>query len=158
MEVGCGWGLAGIYCALKHRARVTGVDIDPDVFPFFELHAEINGVDVNARYQSFGGLTQAHLKGIDVILGADICFWDNMVLPLKRLLGRALRANVKLILIADPGREPFETLGEYAAKKGYGEVKDWTARRPRKIRGRILIIQAEDIICFPCHRPLFANR
>ena len=46
MEVGCGWGLAGIYCAKNHGARVTGVDIDPDVFLFLDLHAEINGVRI----------------------------------------------------------------------------------------------------------------
>ena len=26
MEVGCGWGLASIYCAKKHGAEVIGVD------------------------------------------------------------------------------------------------------------------------------------
>ena len=28
LEVGCGWGLAGIFCAKHFRAVVTGVDAD----------------------------------------------------------------------------------------------------------------------------------
>ena len=44
MEVGCGWGLAGIYCAKRHRASVLGIDADENVFPYLDLHAEVNGV------------------------------------------------------------------------------------------------------------------
>ena len=44
MEVGCGWGLGGIYCAKKYGAAVTGVDKDPQVFPYLLLHAEINSI------------------------------------------------------------------------------------------------------------------
>ncbi|MCP4039023.1 MAG: methyltransferase, partial [bacterium] len=36
MEIGCGWGLLGIYCAKQFGARVTGVDADKNVFPFLE--------------------------------------------------------------------------------------------------------------------------
>ena len=39
LEIGCGWGLAGIYCAKKHGAVVTGVDVDSEVLPFSRLHA-----------------------------------------------------------------------------------------------------------------------
>ena len=89
MEVGCGWGLAGIYCAKKHGARVTGVDIDAEVFPYLNLHAEINNVRLNTMKRSLGGLKTEHLKDIQIVIGADICFWDRMILPLKRLVGRA---------------------------------------------------------------------
>ena len=33
MEIGCGWGPAAIFCAKRFDAKVTGVDMDPDVFP-----------------------------------------------------------------------------------------------------------------------------
>ncbi len=32
LEVGCGWGLSGIYCARRFEARVTCTDADPSVF------------------------------------------------------------------------------------------------------------------------------
>jgi predicted nicotinamide N-methyase len=140
IEVGCGWGLSGIYCAKKHGAVVTGVDIDPDVFPFLHLHADINNVKVATMRKGFNGLRIRHLKDFDVMIGADICFWDKMMDPLKKLIGRALRAGVELVLIADPGRSPFFDLGEYFTKKGTGEMLDWTVHRPRRIQGQILRI------------------
>jgi predicted nicotinamide N-methyase len=138
MDVGCGWGLAGIYCAKKHGAVVTGVDIDPEVFPFLRLHAEINGVRINTMRRSFQGLTKNHLRNVDVLLGADICFWDSMVDPLKKLIRRALRSGVEMVLIADPGRSTFDKLGEYFCDEMKGEILDWEVRRPRRIEGQIL--------------------
>ena len=80
------------------------------------------------------------MKDVDVLIGADICFWDEMVDPLNRLIKRALKAGVKLILIADPVRSPFEELAEHFTGIQGGEVMDWSVKRPRKIRGQILKI------------------
>ena len=138
MEVGCGWGLASIYCAKNHDARVTGVDVDADVFPFLDLHAEINGVKIKKLQKKFGGLTAGDLKNVDVIIGADICFWDSLVLPLKRLILRAMREGVMMVVIADPGRGPFDQLAGYFNKKGNGDVLEWEVKRPGNIQGKIL--------------------
>ncbi|MGD8982523.1 MAG: methyltransferase domain-containing protein [Desulfobacteraceae bacterium] len=138
MDVGCGWGLAGIYCAKRHGAVVTGVDIDTEVFPFLRLHAEINGVRITTMRKSFQGLTENHLQNVDVLLGADICFWDSMIDPLKKLIRRALRAGVDTVLIADPGRTTFDRLGEHLCEELKGEILDWEVRRPRRIEGQIL--------------------
>jgi predicted nicotinamide N-methyase len=140
MEVGCGWGLLGIYCAKNHGATVTGVDIDSDVFPYLRLHSEINNVEIATLKKGFDGLTGIHLKNIDVLIGADICFWEKMIDPLKRLIRRSLRAGVRKVLIADPGRSPFEDLGEYFVERGGGKILDWSIKRPRNISGRILEI------------------
>lgn len=138
MDVGCGWGLAGIYCAKRFGAVVTGVDIDSEVFPFLRLHAEINGVQVTTMRKSFQGLTGSHLKNVDVLVGADICFWDSMIDPLKRLICRALNAGVEMVLIADPGRTTFDELGKHLCEELEGEILDWEVRRPRRIEGQIL--------------------
>ena len=142
MEVGCGWGLAGIYCAKRYGAVVTGVDIDQDVFPFSRLHAKINKVDISFLKKGFDGLRGRHLKDIDVLIGSDICFWDNMTDSLKRLIMRAQRAGVKLVLISDPVRSPFEELCKYFVDKKEGELLDWSVKRPREIRGQILEISS----------------
>ena len=141
MELGCGWGLLGIYCAKKFAARVTCVDIDPEVFPFLHLHAEVNQVEISTMRRSFDGLRIKHLRKMDVILGTDICFWEEMVKPLKNLILRALRAGAPLVLIADPGRPPFEELAEYFVSKRGGQIQDWTAQRPQRSEGRILRVE-----------------
>ena len=142
MEVGCGWGLASIYCAKKHQAVVTCVDIDEEVFPFLQLHAAQNDVHVQTMRKGFDALRIKDLKGVDVLIGADICFWDEMTDALRRLIGRALRAGVKMILISDPGRPPFQELQKYFVAKEQGEALDWTAQRPRRMQGQMLRIGA----------------
>lgn len=142
MEVGCGWGLAGIYCAKKYHARVIGVDIDTDVFPYLHLHADVNKVSILPINKGFDRLNSRLLSKIDVMIGADICFWDDMIHPLRRLILRALRSGVRLVLIADPVRSPFEELCKYFQNKRGSQILDWSVRRPRRIQGQILKISS----------------
>jgi predicted nicotinamide N-methyase len=132
--------LPGIYCAKKHNAVVTGVDIDSEVFPYLHLHAEINKVKIATMKRAFGGLTGKHLKNFDVLIGADICFWDKLAYSLKRLINRALQTGPRMVLIADPGRPTFDELAKYFAEKQGAEILDCTVQRPRRIQGRILKI------------------
>ena len=138
LDVGCGWGLAGIFCAKRFQASVTGVDADPDVFPFLQLHAQVNGVEIHTLRREFTRVTTETLRGFDLLIGTDICFWDELVRPLRNLVLRALRAGVRGALIADPGRPPFEAVGEHFVDARKGEVLDWEVKEPRAIRGQIL--------------------
>ena len=138
LEAGCGWGLAGVYCARRHQARVTGVDRDGDVLPFLRVHAEINRVEIAELRRDFTRITTDVLRGFDLLIAADVCFWDELVGPIRNLILRALRAGVRSVLIADPGRSPFDALGEIMVRTKGGEVLEWTTRHPRRIRGRIL--------------------
>ncbi|MCP4577139.1 MAG: methyltransferase, partial [Deltaproteobacteria bacterium] len=140
MEVGCGWGSAGIYCAKAHGAIVTAVDIDPEIFPYLRLHTEINEVKIATMRKGFDELTNKHFEHVDVMIGADICFWDGMVDPLKRLIHRALLGGVRLVVIADPGRPTFCELAEDFVEKRGGEILDWAVKRPHYIQGQILKI------------------
>lgn len=140
LEVGCGWGLLSIYCAKKYKTVATGTDIDRNVLPYGIFHAEINNVNVDFIQKGFEQLTIKDLENYDVILGADICFWDDMTGLLKKLILRAKRAGVKQVFISDPIRSPFESLCEYFIEKREGEVLDWIAPEPREILGQILKI------------------
>ncbi len=140
MDVGCGWGLAGIYCAKLHNAVVIGVDIDEEVFPFLRLHADINRVEIATMMKGFSTLMDKDLEDVDVMIGADICFWEATVDPLKTLISRGLQEGVKLILIADPGRAPFERLGTYCVKNLGGVMLRSSVNHPYHINGRILKI------------------
>lgn len=140
MDIGCGWGLAGIYCAKKHNAIVTSVDIDPEVFPYLRMHADINNVEILTMNKGFDELNCKHLRNVDVLIGADICFWDKMVDSLKELVCRALHRGVQMVVIADPGRPSFHQLGEYFTKKGGGEILNRGIQHPHPIQGQILKI------------------
>ena len=143
MEVGCGWGLAGIYCAKKHGSIVTGVDKDPDVFPYLRPHADINREKISTLKSDLRKIKKRDLKKTDVMIGADICFWDSMVDPLRKLIKKALKNGVKQVFVADPGRPTFEKIVDHFCKQGIGKVYDWDTRRPRPIAGRILRIKAK---------------
>ncbi len=144
LEIGCGWGLLGIYCADNFGARVTGIDADEKVLPYLELHAEINGVDMVGKKMTFQQLSVEKLKEFDVILGADICFWDEMTGMLFNLINRALRAGVKEIMIADPCRPPFTALTERCLGRWGDEkvqVEEKWLQRPVHASGDILIVR-----------------
>ena len=137
LEIGCGWGLLGIYCAKQFNAKVTGIDADENVLPFLELHADINGVKIDGKKMTFQQMTTEKLKKFDVILGADICFWDEMSGLLHNLTRRALKAGVKQVMIADPCRPPFTDLAE-RCKDTWGDkvevVEKWLTRHSRILR------------------------
>ena len=143
LEIGCGWGILGIYCAKKFDARVTGIDADRNVLPYLDLHARINGVQMTGKKLSFQQLTTASLEDFDVILGADICFWDEMTDVLYNLIRRAMKAGVQQVLIADPCRAPFTELAQRCEKK-YGDYtwvqKKWLTR-PVHASGEILVVE-----------------
>ena len=101
LEIGCGWGLLGLFCAKQFGCKVHGIDADKNVLPYLQLHAKVNGVKMTAEGKTFQQLTVDYLRDFDVILGADICFWDEMSDHLFNLIKRAQRANVKQILISD---------------------------------------------------------
>lgn len=138
IDVGCGWGLSGIFCAKTFGARVTGVDADPDVFEFHRLHSEANRVNVDTLKRDFNRITTRTLQEFDWLIGADICFWDSLIRPVRNLIRRAFRAGVKGVVIADPGRSPFEAVGEDVLSRHGGEIVTWKTNQPRTMHGRIL--------------------
>ena len=138
LELGCGWGLVGIYCAKTFHAHVTGLDADAAVFPYLHLHAQLNGVHIQTRQLSFEHSQSQDLDAFDLIVGADICFWDEIVDPLYHLLRRAIKAGVAEILVADPDRPPFDDLCARFEKTCNAEVLDWEITTPVSTSGRIL--------------------
>ncbi len=142
MEIGCGWGLLGIYCAKQFGARVTGVDADKNVFPFLELHAKTNGVKIAAEVKRFERLTVDRMRGVDVLLGADICFWDELTPILFNLFRRAKKAGVKQVIIGDPSRSPFTALARRCEDTFEGAiVVGRSISRPVRATGELLKIR-----------------
>jgi len=138
LELGCGWGLVGIACAKLFQAQVTELDADAAVFPYLQLHAQRNGVHLATRHGSFADLTSPDLAAFELIVGADICFWEELVAPLYRLVRHGVAAGVAEILLADPGRPPFDELCARCLQQGDAEVLTWAMTTPVKESGRIL--------------------
>ncbi len=79
----------------------------PDVFPFLEASASLNGVTTTPLVSSFEKLSTRQLSQFDMLIAADICFWDELVDPVFNMVNRAVKAGVKHIVIADPERSTF---------------------------------------------------
>ncbi len=141
LELGCGWGLAGIYCAKTYRAKVTGVDADSAVFPYLNLHADYNGVSIDSKQQYFEKITGKQLAEYDLIIAADICFWDELAETVYKLIKRACKAGVGKIIVADPQRPPFIEMAERCVDKFYGEILAWEVDEPRRATGSLLVIE-----------------
>lgn len=141
LEVGCGWGPGSVYCARRFKARVTGLDIDKEVFPFLDVLAELNDVKVTPMTRRFESLKGPDLAKFDCIIGSDICFWDSLVKPLSQLINRALKNGVERIVITDPGRPTFYELCDMARKKHKVELIEWYATEPRHFTGEVVEIR-----------------
>ena len=91
--------------------------------------------------KTFNQLTIDYLRSFDVILGADICFWDDMTAQLFNLIKRAQKAGVKQVMIADPCRPPFSALVSRCEDKlDQVTVVEKFLKRPVNASGEILIV------------------
>ncbi len=140
LDVGCGWGPVGIYCSKVQKAKVVCMDADDEVFPFLKLHSEINEAPLNYFQSRYEKLTLSELSDYKLITGADICFWDELIKPLWKMIQKAMDAGVKEILISDPGRSPFEEVAKKAAKKYDAKKMHMTLDEP-SVNGYVLRIR-----------------
>ena len=141
LEIGCGWGILAIHCAKKFKANVLAVDADELVFPFLDLHARLNRVKVEHLVSKFETIPEQAFSGFDVMLGGDICFWDELVNPLYQTIRRALQHGVKTIMIADPGRSTFLKLAKRCQKDFNALLIPYVVIDPAAYDGYILVIQ-----------------
>jgi predicted nicotinamide N-methyase len=142
IDVGCGWGISGIWCAKTLGADVTSVDADSNVFPYLNAVAEINGVATSPLVSRFEQLSIEQLSRFDMLIAADICFWDELAKPVSELVDRAVEAGVKRILIADPERPPFFVMAEHCIKQHCAELIPWRAKGASiKAQGAIMLIE-----------------
>lgn len=142
LEIGCGWGITGIFLAKRFKCDVTSVDIDKNVFPFLQKHAQINRVDVECKKSSYDKLDLDFLKTFDVIVGGDICFWDELTKKLFKLSRRAVKARTRVV-ICDPGRQPFYDLVERCQAEFDAQYLHHHVKKPRKCEGFLLDIGSQ---------------
>ncbi len=139
LEIGCGWGLGGIYCAKTFKAEITSLDADDTVFPYLECHAEINGVEVTTWKCRYENIRKVDLEKFDLMIAADICFWDSMARPLFNLAKRAVDSGVRVVM-TDPGRPPFREMAERCVEKLDAFYDNWMTPHPNNATGLVLDI------------------
>ena len=140
LEIGCGWGLSGLYAAKNQQADVTGIDIDSSVKPYFELQNSLNECTLKFEERDFESFGMEQLKGYKYIIGSDICFWDEMTDPLFDFIQRSIEAGIKKIFISDPGRPPFWELADRCAENLNAEIVTRRIYQPFKSEKYILVI------------------
>jgi predicted nicotinamide N-methyase len=140
LDIGCGWGLTGLFLAKQYAAEVTGIDIDESVAPFLALQADINQCAMDFQGRGFETLTHEELASYQTIIGTDICFWDELTGPLFDLLKLAISAGVDRIIIADPGRPPFWALVDRTVEAFDAEVVTRRIYKPWKTEKYMLVI------------------
>ncbi len=141
LELACGWGLPGIFCSKVLNSKVTWIDGDEKVYPFYKILAEENGVEENFIHMDLNKVGRRILENIDIVIASDMCFCDTLIDPIRRFINRAKDAGVSQIYISDPGRWPFEDLTELLIKKKGVELIDWKTDYPVKTAGKILCLR-----------------
>lgn len=140
MEIGCGWGLAGIYCAKRFSAEVLLTDADEHVFPYAMTHAKLNGVLVRTEHMPFDGISDHRLRQHHVLLGSDICFWPELGTQLRKLIERGLSLGVERVILSDPGRRSFMQLAKYCQRHFAATVIPRQALTRAGSDGHVLVI------------------
>lgn len=140
LDAGCGWGITGIWFAKRFGSQVVSMDADPDVFPYLDAVAALNKVKTTPLVDRFEKLKKKQLATFDLLVAADICFWDDLVKPVGKMIDKAIDAGVGQVVIADPERPTFHKMAEKAVRKHGGDVIDWSLKGKLKATGALLVI------------------
>lgn len=140
LEIGCGWGAASIFCAKHFNAQCIALDADDSVFPYLELHTAMNQVSVDSVQMNLADITEDQLANFDLVIAADICFWDELTEQVGQLIDRAINAEVPRILLTDPGRPGFRELAEHYSQYDEVTYTDWAVPSPHNAWGLVLDI------------------
>ncbi len=142
VDVGCGWGPVSVYATVQLRAKVTAIDSDTNVFPFLDLLASLNDVKIEKLNKKFDEVKRPILENQDMVVGSDICYWDEHVKLLFNLVNRAITAGVARVVLSDPGRASFYRFVEMCDKRKTWDTKlvRWYALEPNRATGEIVEI------------------
>ena len=142
LELGCGWAPIAVYAASQQQIKATGMDIDDSVFPYMDVLAEMNECRVRALHSSYTDLSAEQLQKFTALIGADICYWDNLTDELMALFQRAQNAGIQQIVIADPGRSTFTQLCDQCEQRWPHAFQHeyWYALEPKRMEGQLLIL------------------
>ena len=142
LDLGCGWGLLSLFLRMQGNYHITALDADANVEAYLQLHAQLNQVASPTFQQAyFEELTIEDLQQFDVILAADVCFWDELTSVHQELIDLALEAGVGTIIYSDPMRPPFHDLVDYCCEEHFAEAFEVSLKTPYAMQGAIMVIE-----------------
>ncbi|MCY4552975.1 MAG: methyltransferase domain-containing protein [Candidatus Poribacteria bacterium] len=103
LEIGCGFGLAGIV-ACRVGARVVFTDAERDAVRFALHNAEQNGVEASADFVQMDWNTPCFNCKFPYILAADVIYEEHHWQPIVTLLQDYLTPN-GIALFSEPNRK-----------------------------------------------------
>lgn len=116
LEIGCGYGLAGIVAA-KVGAIVTFTDFEYDALQFARHNSQQNDVSTGT-YVQMDWAAPCFQNGFDVILGADVIYEEKNWDPIIELLHNLLHPKGKAIF-SEPKRKNADGFFERIQKNGF---------------------------------------
>lgn len=139
LELGCGTGLTSLLLN-KQQRDITATDYHPDVEALLQRNAELNG-DPSIPFQQASWENGPSAMGeFDLIIGSDVLYEDENVLPLVRFIEAHSRPTCEVVIV-DPNRGQVGRFNREMAAYGYEfEQQQVTgdAQIGASYRGRIL--------------------
>lgn len=128
LEIGCGAGLVGIVAALR-GADVVMTDYDLRAVALAARNAALNGVE--ARCEVFDWNDDPAALRADVLLGADVLYFEKSHEPIARLIARL----GCVAILTDPNRAAADGVARVFRENG---LACWATG----VRGgRVLVVQ-----------------
>ena len=128
IDIGCGWGVVLAYLE-KQGVDCVGIDVDKNMKHYVDVVNKLNKTNVEVLHMDYKELPKETFSKVDLVIGCDICYWENHVGNIVDLIKLAKCP----VLIADPGRDTFWELTE----KVKGNLHEILLKKPRAVRGYV---------------------
>lgn len=139
LELGCGTGLTSLLLN-KQQQDITATDHHPDVEAWLERNAALNG-DPSIPFQQASWKDGESALGLfDLIIGSDVLYEDDNVLPLVKFIEAHVRPACEVVIV-DPCRGQVGRFNREMAAYGFNceeHLVTGNAQIGESYRGRIL--------------------
>lgn len=116
LEIGCGYGLAGIVAA-KFGAKVTYTDFEHDALLFARHNSQQNDVSVGT-YVQMDWSAPCFRKRFDFVLGADVIYEEQNWDPIIELLHNLLELK-GVAIFSEPNRKNADGFFKLIRENGF---------------------------------------
>ena len=117
LEVGCGLGLASLVLN-QRESDITATDFHPEAGAFLEVNAALNdGPSIPFVRTGWADLAD-DLGLFDLIIGSDLLYEHDQILPLADFIQRHARPSCEVIVL-DPRRGAAGRFGKHMESDGF---------------------------------------